>query len=228
MRTSLLSGLVALQACTTATAITVALTPPSSPPASPAEPRSVALITKAPSRSMATTTSTSGRPVTAALRPPIPAARRTPPARRPIVRRVVTSHVTVTTPRQRLDAAVARIPGYGTSPVTWLLQANDGHWGTADWYRDVIWISPRVPSGRVYDVVVHEWSHVKSVRDYGGDVNLAVSEMNRYFGGSGLIGAERAADCMARLDGARWTHYTSCADSRWRAGAAQLLAGRRL
>jgi hypothetical protein len=140
----------------------------------------------------------------------------------------VTSHVAAPTPRQRLDAAVARIPGYRTAEVTWLLQANDGHWGTADWYRDVIWISPRVPSGRVYDVVVHEWSHIKSVRVYGGDVNLAVSEMNRYFGGSGLIGAERAADCMARLDGARWTHYTSCDDSRWRAGAAQLLAGRRL
>jgi hypothetical protein len=33
---------------------------------------------------------------------------------------------------------------------------------------------------------------------------------------------------MAILQGANWTHYTSCSSARWRAGAAQLVAGHRL
>lgn len=132
------------------------------------------------------------------------------------------------TPQQRLDQAVARIPGDGAKDATWLLQAKDGFWGTADWYHNVVWVSPRVPANRVYDVAVHEWSHLKSVKAYGGNVDAAVNAMNTYFGGSGLDGAERAADCMARLDGATWTHYTSCQNGRWRAGAARLLAGQQL
>lgn len=134
----------------------------------------------------------------------------------------------VLTPRQRLERAVARIPGGPDPTISWVLEAQEGHWGTADWYRNVIWISPAVPSGHLYDVVVHEWSHLKSVKSYGGDVGAAMTAMNGYFGGTGLEGAERAADCMARLDGATWTHYTGCDDSRWRAGAARLLRGQQL
>jgi len=59
-------------------------------------------------------------------------------------------------------------------------------------------------------------------------VDAAVAAMNAAFGGSGLVGAERAADCMSRLQGASWTHYTSCANQGWRASAAKLVAGRRL
>ena len=130
--------------------------------------------------------------------------------------------------RERLDRAVARLAGYRPGDVQWVLEAKDGHWGTADWYHDVIWISPTVPSDRLYDVVAHEWSHVTSVRPYGGDVDLAIQEMNRYFGGSGVVGAERAADCMALLLGAQWTHYTDCQNQTWRAGARRLLADQRL
>jgi hypothetical protein len=130
--------------------------------------------------------------------------------------------------QQQLDSAIARIPGGSDPNTTWLLQANDGHWGTTDWYHNVIWISPSVPSNRVYDVVVHEWNHLKSVKDYGGNVDAALTAMNRFFGGSDLTGAERAADCMARLDGATWTHYTACDNSSWRAGAARLLRGQQL
>jgi hypothetical protein len=127
-----------------------------------------------------------------------------------------------------LDSAIARIPGYRPGTARWVVSSRYGHWGTADWYHDTLYISPSVPSGYLYDVAVHEWSHELSVLDYGADVSAAVSAMNRYFGGSGLVGAERAADCMAILQGATWTHYTSCSSSRWRSGAAALLHGHRL
>jgi hypothetical protein len=77
-------------------------------------------------------------------------------------------------------------------------------------------------------VVRHEYAHVVSVRAYGGQWQTAVSALNRAFGGSGMTGAERAADCMARTIGATWTYHTSCSSSAWRAMAAQLLAGRRV
>jgi hypothetical protein len=160
----------------------------------------------------------------AAPRPKV-STRRALPTRRPVVARALPR---ATTPQDRLDDAMSRIKGLKTFHVTWRLQSNDGHWGTADWYTDTIWISPRVPANRFFDVAVHEWSHLKSVHDYGGDVNAAVAAMNRYFGGSGLVGAERAADCMARLQGATWTHYTSCGQAYWRHGAARLLAGGQL
>jgi hypothetical protein len=127
-----------------------------------------------------------------------------------------------------LNAAIARIPTYHPGASRWVVSGRYGHWGTADWYHDTLYISPTVPADRVYDVVVHEWSHELTVLDYHGNVDAAVKAMNRYFGGQGLTGAERAADCMAVLQGASWTHYTSCTDRRWREGAATLLRGRAL
>lgn len=125
-------------------------------------------------------------------------------------------------------SSVERIPGYRSGTVSWQVTDHYGSWGTADWYRGIVYISPRVPLARLYDVSVHEWSHLLSVAAYGGDVDAAVAAMNSWFGGSGLVGAERAADCMALALGARWTHYTSCDDARWRAGAARLMKGERL
>src|SRR3954470_11753094 len=125
-----------------------------------------------------------------------------------------------------LNTAIARIPTYHSGTSRWIISGRYGHWGTTDWYHDTLYISPTVPADRLYDVAVHEWSHELSVLDYHGDVDAAVKAMTRYFGGSGLTGAERAADCMARLQGAGWTHYTSCTDRRWRSGAAKLLRGR--
>jgi hypothetical protein len=127
-----------------------------------------------------------------------------------------------------LDTAIARIPSYRPGGARWVISGRYGHWGTADWYRDTLYVSPTVPTGYLYDVAVHEWSHELSVLDYDADVSAAVSAMNRYFGGSGLVGAERAADCMAILQGATWTHYTSCTSAQWRAGAAVLLRGGRV
>jgi hypothetical protein len=126
---------------------------------------------------------------------------------------------------QRMMDAVARIPGAETAH--WYLVAQDGYWGTADWYHDAIYISPTVPANRVYDVVAHEWAHLISVKAYS-NVNEAMAAMNARFGGSGVQGSERAADCMAKQLGASWTHYTPCSDADWQAAGAELLAGHRL
>lgn len=225
-------ALLTLQAATVAGALTVLSAP--HPTARPSGP------------SVAVTSSI--RPVSVALRRPAPqpaprrsagphvrTARRVVQAPRPVpARRTARPMAATSRPvphlslQQQVDLAAARIRGYRPGTVTWILQSNDGYWGTADWYAHAIWISPTVPTNRVFDVVVHEWSHLQSVVVYGGDVTQAVSEMNRYFGGTDLVGAERAADCMARLQGAAWTHYTPCTDTHWRAGAARLLAGERL
>lgn len=170
-----------------------------------------------------------------------PAVRRALPRKETVVRAPVrrrTSHrattvrrtvvrTTTTSPQQQMQAAVLRLPGYRPGSTTWVMSPAYGSWGTADWYNNTVYISPSVPSNRMYDVVAHEWSHVMSVRPYS-DVNTATASMNAWFGGSGLTGPERAADCMARQLGAQWTHYTSCLDGHWQAGARMLLSGQPL
>jgi hypothetical protein len=126
-----------------------------------------------------------------------------------------------------LNAAIARIPTYHAGDARWVIK-NTGWWGTAIWESDVIYISPTVPENRLYDVAVHEWSHLLTVHAYGGSVALAVAATTAYFGGTGLYGAEYAADCMAILQGADWTNYTPCTSARWRAGARDLIDGRQL
>lgn len=186
-------------------------------------------------------TGAAGRPLTRALlRPatvarPRPVVRRAVVAPRPVVHRaatvtrpVATRTVSGPTSWSALNAAIARIPTYHAGGARWVISTKYGHWGTADWYHDTLYISPNVPDSYLYDVAVHEWSHELSVLDYAGDVEAATTAMNAWFGGSDLVGAERAADCMAILQGADWTHYTPCTDSHWRAGAARLVAGQQL
>jgi hypothetical protein len=127
-----------------------------------------------------------------------------------------------------LNHVIAAIPSYEPGSTRWVVSLRFDFWATADWYRDVIYVSPLVPKARLYDVAVHEWSHLLSVRAYDGNVRRARRAMNRWFGGHGLVGAERAADCMAIVQGARWTHYTSCRNRDWRHGARRLVAGRQL
>ena len=123
-----------------------------------------------------------------------------------------------------LNAAIARIPSYHAGGARWIVK-DTGWWGTADWYADTIYISPSVPDSKLYDVAVHEWSHLLSVRAYD-DVHAAAVAMRAFFGGSN--GPEAAADCMAKLQGANYLHYTQCNNATWIAGAKLLLAGKRL
>jgi hypothetical protein len=164
-----------------------------------------------------------------------PAPKRVVHRPRPVVRHV-TPHVvrhrvvhrTTLSPEQRMMRAVARIPGYHSGDAQWAISSAWGHWGVADLYGGTAYISPTVPADRMYDVVAHEWSHLLTVKAYGGDVMGALAATNSWFGGSNLTGEERAADCMARILGATWTHYTSCTNATWRQGARRLLARQRL
>ncbi len=170
--------------------------------------------------------------VSAAKRAPAP-RRAVPPVRasaRPAPEPAVAGTVRAAGPsfQQSLDAAIARIPTYRAGAARWIVSRAYDFWGTADWYHDVLYVSPDVPVAKLYDVAVHEWSHELSVLDYGGDVAAATAAMNAWFGGSDLTGPERAADCMAILQGARWTHYTTCGSAQWRLGAARLIAGQHL
>lgn len=128
---------------------------------------------------------------------------------------------------QQLQAAVVHIPGISADSARWVLE-DTGSWGVADWRHNTVYIAPRTPQSKLYSVVVHEWSHLQSVRAYGGDVGAAVTAMRAYYGGTRRDGVEIAADCMARLQGATWTNYTPCRNARWMAGARRLLAGRTL
>jgi len=170
----------------------------------------------------------SGKPKAAKAAPK--PTRRLPAPARATKPRPATTPVRAPAPtfQQALDAAVARIPTYRPGSARWVVSRAYDFWGTADWYHDVLYVSPDVPLSKLYDVAVHEWSHELSVLDYAGDVAAATAAMNAWFGGTGLTGPERAADCMAVLQGAHWTHYTTCTNAAWRAGAAKLIAGQRL
>ena len=129
----------------------------------------------------------------------------------------------------RLERAINRIPGYSSHrPAHWVSTSRYGHYGATDLATNNIYINPRVPSSRLDSVLRHEWSHILSVRAYGGSYGAMMAATNRTFGGSGMTGAERAADCMAIELGATWTHYTPCSDAHWRAGARTLLSRQRL
>jgi hypothetical protein len=165
----------------------------------------------------------------ASASPAASAASAKPAARpRPAATQVATGTVTGPTPWSALNAAIARIPTYRSGAARWVVSSKYDFWGTADWYHDVLYVDPGVPTDKLYDVAVHEWSHELSVLDYGGDVAAATRAMNATFGGSGLTGPERAADCMSILQGATWTHYTTCTNPAWRASAARLVAGKTL
>lgn len=184
----------------------------------------------APAGEVHTTSGTAVRRATPPRRvtPTRPAPARAAKPAAATIRRTTTVRVAAPTFQQALDAAIARIPTYRPGTARWVVSRAYAFWGTADWYHDVLYVSPDVPTSKLYDVAVHEWSHELSVLDYGGDVAAATRAMNAWFGGSDLTGPERAADCMSLLQGARWTHYTTCTNAVWRAGAARLIAGQRL
>ena len=206
-------------AATTASA-TTAYQPPAFVVAEPSPssvhtvPAKVAVTAK--KRGVRRTTIHHTKPATVVRAKPRPATR---PATHPVAKAKPVNF------SKALAAAVAKIPTYRAGSARWVVSRAYDFWGTADWYHDVLYVSPDVPLHYLYDVAVHEWSHELSVLDYNGDVASATKAMNAWFGGSGLTGAERAADCMAILQGATWTHYTTCQNAQWKLGAKRLVQG---
>ena len=135
-------------------------------------------------------------------------------------------HATTSWPA--LNRAIASIPVFSSGVATWVVTARYGHWGATDLGTGRIYISPRVPASKLYAVAVHEYAHALASHTYRRDWRAMGAAMDRWYGGGPVTGRERAADCMAKIDGATWTHYTSCRNAHWRAGARLLLAGRRL
>jgi hypothetical protein len=127
-----------------------------------------------------------------------------------------------------LNQAIARIPGYGPGIATWAVTSRYGHWGTTDLANGHIYISPNVPANKLYSVAAHEYAHALASANYGRNWRAMDAGINRWFGGGGLAARERATDCMAIVQGASWTHYSSCRNAQWLAGARTLLSGKRL
>lgn len=124
-----------------------------------------------------------------------------------------------------LNIAIHALPTFHRRWARWVVGGPDGWWSTTNWYTRVIYIHRNVPKSKLYSVAAHEWGHILQARAYDGRVNTMIRALRRYYGGSGVMGAEYAADCMAKLQGATWTHYTSCHNRHWRRGARRLLRG---
>jgi hypothetical protein len=128
-----------------------------------------------------------------------------------------------------LNRAIARIPNYRRGVVaSWSLDSAYGHYGATNMRTRKIHISRSVPASKLFSVVAHEYAHALTVAIYGGNRQRMNAGLARYFRAGAIRNRENAADCMARLMGAHWTHYTRCTKPRWRAAARILLQGRRL
>jgi hypothetical protein len=130
-----------------------------------------------------------------------------------------------------LSSVLSRLPNYFPGIVHWKVSTSWRHYGTTDWDTNTITISAFTPLNLLYSVVAHEWSHEIQAYVYHRDFWRLIKATNRHFGGagsSGQRGVEYAADCMAIIEGATWTDYTSCHNKKWRHDARRLLAGKRL
>ena len=128
-----------------------------------------------------------------------------------------------------LNKAIHRIPHYRTGVVaSWTVTARYGHWGTEFPRSGRVYISPNVPYNRLDYVVFHEYAHARAYANWGRNQKAADAAMDRWFDGGVPRAREVAADCMAIVQGAKWTGYSRCKNARWRAGARTLLAGKRL
>lgn len=161
----------------------------------------------------------------------VPAAARkpVPPPRERRVTATRSRHLPHLSFEEEVRRQVARIPMYRPGLVKWVVWPGLRSYGLTERYTGTVYLSPRIPRRLLYSVVVHEWGHVISTYGYGRDLRAADDAVLRWFGGgSPTVAIERAADCVARLLGARWTHYTSCANERWRLGARYLFVGWKL
>ena len=239
-RRALLTSLALLQVLTVALGVGVAVAHERPAPAPavrvlaavPASPVAALPVRPAPRPAATHRAAPKKAPVVRKRPTPTPTATRAPrPAATKAPAPVATKAATTTrqlTRQERLMAYVAGIPGYHAGDALWSYKEGLDSWGVAVMGGGTIYLSPSVPEDKLYSVVRHEWSHILSARDYGNNVALAKSEMNRVFGGTGLTGSERAADCMARILGATYTVYTQCTSATWQAAARRLVAGQRL
>jgi hypothetical protein len=150
-------------------------------------------------------------------------------ASRPAKRR--TRHVSV--PRlsfeKEVQRQVARIPLYRPGIARWEIVPDLAVYGVTRLRTRTVYLSPRIPRKLLYSVVAHEWGHVISTYAYGGDLRVSQLAFKDWFGGGSMgTATERAADCIAVLLGATWTHYTACHDEHWRLGALYLANGMQL
>jgi len=75
----------------------------------------------------------------------------------------------------------------------------------------------------VRDVVAHEFGHTIQAHLYGS-TDAAMPAMTKAFGG-GELGIEYAADCMAKVQGAKFLNYTQCTSPQMQALARKMLNG---
>jgi hypothetical protein len=127
-----------------------------------------------------------------------------------------------------LNRAIAAIPNYRKGVASWVVDNAYGHYAVTNLNTRRIHVSRRVPPSRLFSVVAHEYGHALTVMNYAGNRRRLNAGLARHYPGGTIMNREYAADCMARLMGASWTHYTRCTNPRWRAAAATLLRGRRL
>lgn len=210
---------------------------PSSPPALHA-----AAPTSVPSDALPLTmgvTEPERRPRPAAVRPaPVPRVAAPVPPRVPArsaaaprhaVNRSARVRVPLRSFEQEMRRQVARIPLYQPGVARWVVVPDLAVYGVTSLRTRTIYLSPRIPRKLLYSVVAHEWGHVISTQAYGGDLHASQQAFKEWFGGGSMkVATERAADCIAVLLGASWTHYTGCRDEHWRLGALYLANGMKL
>lgn len=127
-----------------------------------------------------------------------------------------------------LNDAIVKIPHLNPALVTWKIE-NKGAWAATDLNTGTVYVSPTAPVSKLYSIVAHEYGHVLQGVAYG-DYSAAVRALAGWYGTAATnpLALERAADCMALLDGVTWTRYTTCRNTHWRDGARYLLNGHRL
>jgi hypothetical protein len=127
-----------------------------------------------------------------------------------------------------LNRAIASIPNYRRGVATWVVDNAYGHYGATNLATRQIHIARTVPSSLLFSVAAHEYAHALTAVNYAGSEAATNAGLARYFRSGTTMNREYAADCMAILMRARWTHYTRCGNARWRFAAATLLHGGRL
>lgn len=110
---------------------------------------------------------------------------------------------------------------YGCSGQPVQVTSRYGHAGVTALSSGRMYIAPGLSASYLRYVVAHECAHNKQFRAFRGDVPAMIQRLNAIYGGSGLTGVERNADCVTVRLGLSGQHYTrQCAGARGRAADA--------